>query len=523
MMSFISTFYGQSMAKAEVLKDPIADYIRDHRLPGLMPVGDVKIEPSGLIMPKEFVPYLDRIKNFEVRPDDTWVISFPKCGTTWTQEMVWLLCNDLDYEASNNKLLLQRFPFLEAVCILSDELKQGTNPDDDWIFQADTINYIAEQKSPRFIKTHLPVSLLPDQIWSVKPKIIYVTRNPKDVAVSYYHHHRLWNGYTGMYPLFMQAFLQDKLVYSPFWEHVIEYKKLEKEPNILINSFEDMKSNLFGIIQKTADFLGKHYNEDEFSKLAEHLSFNKMKENSAINGEEVVEEVRQRHKMDSSDPGLCFLRKGQVDSWKDEMTPDIAKQFDAWTTKKTKGTVLEKLADIIQRSSGVKVGSYRDHSVELPENQTQMDYPVGLLEGPATFQHPHAQSHYGNNPNPSHLSHKRSQRVKYQKTYMKTINTNRILTHPGEHLSLIRHLFTMSNRKEPLSQFIQSIHGRPVVVKLNSGVDYRGVLACLDGYMNIALEQTEEYVNGQLKDKYGDAFLRGNNVLYISSQKRRYN
>ena len=29
--------------------------------------------------------------------------------------------------------------------------------------------------------------------------------------------------------------------------------------------------------------------------------------------------------------------------------------------------------------------------------------------------------------------------------------------------------------------------------------------------MNIAMEQTEEYVNGQLKAKYGDAFIRGNN------------
>jgi hypothetical protein len=38
-----------------------------------------------------------------------------------------------------------------------------------------------------------------------------------------------------------------------------------------------------------------------------------------------------------------------------------------------------------------------------------------------------------------------------------------------------------------------------------------GVLACLDGYMNIAMEQTEEYVNGQLKAKYGDTFIRGNN------------
>lgn len=83
------------------------------------------------------------------------------------------------------------------------------------------------------------------------------------------------------------------------------------------------------------------------------------------------------------------------------------------------------------------------------------------------------------------------------------------------------------------SAFLKNVLGRPVVVKLNSGVDYRGehlctpseaaraltsrlrsgsgVLACLDGFMNIAMEQTEEYVNGQLKAKYGDAFIRGNN------------
>merc|ERR1711953_747763 len=78
-----------------------------------------------------------------------------------------------------------------------------------------------------------------------------------------------------------------------------------------------------------------------------------------------------------------------------------------------------------------------------------------------------------------------------------------------------------TSKKQNPSEFLRKIIGNPVVVKLNSGVDYRGVLACLDGYMNIALEQTEEYVNGQLKNKYGDAFIRGNNVLYISTQKRR--
>ena len=58
------------------------------------------------------------------------------------------------------------------------------------------------------------------------------------------------------------------------------------------------------------------------------------------------------------------------------------------------------------------------------------------------------------------------------------------------------------------SEFLKDLIGNPVVVKLNSGVDYRGILNCLDGYMNIALEQTEEYVNGQLKKKYGDVFIR---------------
>lgn len=56
-------------------------------------------------------------------------------------------------------------------------------------------------------------------------------------------------------------------------------------------------------------------------------------------------------------------------------------------------------------------------------------------------------------------------------------------------------------------------------MKLNSGVDYRGVLASLDGFMNIVMEQTEEYLDGQLQNMYGECFIRGNNVLYISTQK----
>ncbi|EPQ27422.1 uncharacterized protein PFL1_04960 [Pseudozyma flocculosa PF-1] len=67
------------------------------------------------------------------------------------------------------------------------------------------------------------------------------------------------------------------------------------------------------------------------------------------------------------------------------------------------------------------------------------------------------------------------------------------------------------------NDFLKGVIGKQVNVRLNSGIDYRGTLSCLDGYMNIALEQTCEYVDGVMKNNYGDAFIRGNNVMYITA------
>lgn len=75
----------------------------------------------------------------------------------------------------------------------------------------------------------------------------------------------------------------------------------------------------------------------------------------------------------------------------------------------------------------------------------------------------------------------------------------------------------MSSKQTP-NDFIRSLMGRPVIVRLYSGVDYRGVLGAIDGFMNVALEQTDEYVDGTFRKKYGDCYIRGNNVLYLTPQ-----
>ncbi|EDV98673.1 GH23311 [Drosophila grimshawi] len=54
-----------------------------------------------------------RIHNFETRESDVFVVTFMKSGTTWMQELAWLLLNQLDFERAKSCYLPKRSRFIE--------------------------------------------------------------------------------------------------------------------------------------------------------------------------------------------------------------------------------------------------------------------------------------------------------------------------------------------------------------------------------------------------------------------------
>ena len=63
--------------------------------------------------------------------------------------------------------------------------------------------------------------------------------------------------------------------------------------------------------------------------------------------------------------------------------------------------------------------------------------------------------------------------------------------------------------------FLNGLLGKAVMCKLKWGHEYKGYLVSVDGYMNLQMAQTEEFIDGNCTGNLGDVLVRCNNILYV--------
>lgn len=291
----------------------------------------IEVNPGNVLMTPKYEDLGERILDMKIRPDDVWMVSYPRTGSTWAQEMVWCIGNDLDFEKA--KILAQlRTPIVEFTSIVGNEKGELKN-----IF-GDSVEQVNNMPSPRYIKSHLPMGLLPLGINTVKPKLVYIARNPKDMCVSYYHYCKLIHDFSGSFDDFCELFISGRAPIGPIWSHILGFWRLRNEPNVLFLTYEYMKRDQEGAIRRTADFLGKTLSDKDVERLAEHLSFGKMKKNASVNCEGFIACKNGPEFLETTD--LRTIRKGEVGDWKNFMSPEMVSRFDRWTEDNLRGTGL---------------------------------------------------------------------------------------------------------------------------------------------------------------------------------------
>ncbi|KAI9356247.1 hypothetical protein DFJ73DRAFT_623113, partial [Zopfochytrium polystomum] len=67
--------------------------------------------------------------------------------------------------------------------------------------------------------------------------------------------------------------------------------------------------------------------------------------------------------------------------------------------------------------------------------------------------------------------------------------------------------------------FLNGLTGKPVLVKLKWGMEYKGFLVSVDSYMNVQLANTEELIDGASAGVLGEVLIRCNNILYVRQLK----
>ncbi|XP_076626776.1 sulfotransferase 1B1 [Colletes latitarsis] len=304
--------------------------------------GWVLVGPKKWLFPFRYTKQGKGFYNFKARPDDTWVLSHPRSGTTWTLELVWLLSNNLNFERARKEFLAERFSFLEfsmfnhpEVTREFVEMNKGDKEKEEFCRGLSVPGYEVVEKlpSPRFIKSHFPFSLLPG-ILDTGCKIVYVARNPKDVGVSWYHLNRAikTQGYVGDFAMFWNFFQNNLTPWSPYWEHLKEAWAHKDHPNLLFMFYEEMQHDFPEAIKKVAKFLGRTYTDEQIKEVSNYLHIKNFRDNRMVN----MSELKECGILTSG----TFVRKGNSGGWRDMFTADLDAKANIWIEENLKGTDL---------------------------------------------------------------------------------------------------------------------------------------------------------------------------------------
>ncbi len=238
----------------------------------------------GFALPKSFTrEAFESALEYQPASDDIFVSGYPKCGSTWTQNMVYLLMRGGTPLGAGEKLT-EVFPHLEEV---------GRE-------------FVESLPVPRFIKTHLPFGMTP---WHPRARYIYVARNPFDCAVSFFHHTRgfpqHYNFAEGTFDEYFECFLAGAVDFGDYFDNLCSWYDHRDDDNVLFMTYEGMKRDAPGAVTAIGAFLGIDTAGDSplLEAVLKHSHIDSMRKNP------------QRWSTRRPTGMPAFIRRGVVGDW----------------------------------------------------------------------------------------------------------------------------------------------------------------------------------------------------------------
>ncbi|XP_047393806.1 sulfotransferase 2A1-like [Sciurus carolinensis] len=237
---------------------------------------------------------------FEIKDEDTVMVSYPKSGTNWLAEILCLIHSKGDTKWIQSVPIWDRSPCLET-----------------------DVGYkcLNESEGPRLLMSHLPIHLFPKSLFTSKAKVLYIMRNPKDVLVSGYY---FWSTSTLSKKIesreqYFKWFIQGNVPYGSWFEHIRGWMSMRHRKNFLLLSYEELQKDPRSTIEKICQFLGKKLNPEELDSVLKNSSFHVMKQNKMSNYKMLPEMLISKH--------FSLTRKGICGDWKNHFTVAQAEAF----------------------------------------------------------------------------------------------------------------------------------------------------------------------------------------------------